>query len=187
MATASELPPADIAPDALPSLVAARQSLQYVRVSGASAGSSPTTCAHSCTASFKFERAGCTPLTAEPYAGPDADSPPPAALPDKQAAPPCITAVPRELPRHAHPHGSALAQRISEHVRSCGASRRPGLKGVFAAAPLPPARTLPPLGGLRSYEEELAVEILRHGVGVDMDEPDQGGYTPLLYAADAGA
>ena len=36
------------------------------------------------------------------------------------------------------------------------------------------------------YDEELAIRMLREGVGVDLDAPDQSGFTPLHYAADAG-
>jgi ankyrin repeat protein len=37
-----------------------------------------------------------------------------------------------------------------------------------------------------AYDEELAIRILREGVDVDIDAPDQSGFTPLHYAADAG-
>ena len=36
------------------------------------------------------------------------------------------------------------------------------------------------------YDEELAIRMLSEGVGVDLDAPDQSGFTPLHYAADAG-
>lgn len=37
-----------------------------------------------------------------------------------------------------------------------------------------------------TYDEELAIRLLREGVDVDVNAPDQSGFTPLHYAADAG-
>ena len=37
-----------------------------------------------------------------------------------------------------------------------------------------------------AYDEEVAVRLLHEGVEVDMDAPDNSGFTPLHYAADAG-
>ena len=37
-----------------------------------------------------------------------------------------------------------------------------------------------------TYDEDLAIRLLRDGVDVDLNAPDQSGFTPLHYAADGG-
>ena len=37
-----------------------------------------------------------------------------------------------------------------------------------------------------TYDEDLAIRLLREGVDVDFNAPDQSGFTPLHYAADGG-
>lgn len=37
-----------------------------------------------------------------------------------------------------------------------------------------------------TYDEDLAIRLLREGVDVDLNAPDQSGFTPLHYAADGG-